>query len=134
MNNWEKSNLELTPAPELTMLDESGMLSVLIKHDYYSSDNDNGRRLLGAFLDNLAQGDNPVAKIFIIDSGVKLLNDDAFSFRLEKLFSLSRNSYICEESISSYGVEYEAHDNVTLCSAYDISMEVISSGRLITLE
>ena len=142
MNNWEKSNLELTPAPEITVIDENGMLSVLIKHDYYSSDTDHGRKILSAFLDSLAECGNTIeiterndhSKIILIDSAVKLLDIDELAYRLEKLFGLSRYSYICEESLAFYEVEYTAHDNVVICSASDISMELMQTGNLITLE
>jgi hypothetical protein len=134
MNNWEKSNLELTPAPEITVIDENGMLSVLIKHDYYSSDTDHGRKILSAFLDSLAECGNTLSKIILIDSAVKLLDIDELAYRLEKLFGLSRYSYICEESLAFYEVEYTAHDNVVICSASDISMELMQTGNLITLE
>lgn len=134
MNNWGKSNLELTPAPEITVIDENGMLSVLIKHDYYSSDTDHGRKILSAFLDSLAECGNTLSKIILIDSAVKLLDIDELAYRLEKLFGLSRYSYICEESLAFYEVEYTAHDNVVICSASDISMELMQTGNLITLE
>ncbi len=134
MNNWEKSNLELTPAPEITLIDENGMLSVLIKHDYYSSDTDQGRKIIGMFLDSLADCGSSIAKIMLIDSSVRLLDDDSFAYRLEKLFGLARYSYICEDSLSFYEVEYSAHDNVIVCSATDIAMELFQAGHLITLE
>ena len=134
MNNWETSNLELTPAPEITVIDENGMLSVLIKHDYYSSDTDHGRKILSTFFDSLAECGNTLSKIILIDSAVKLLDIDELAYRLEKLFGLSRYSYICEESLAFYEVEYTAHDNVVICSASDISMELMQTGNLITLE
>ena len=92
MNNWEKSNLELTPAPEMTMLEEGGTVTVLIKHDYYSSDSDHGRILLGSFLDSLAERGSDLAKVILIDSAVNLLNDVSFAQKIEKLFSLSKCS------------------------------------------
>ena len=134
MNNWEKSNLELTPAPDMTMLDESENLSILIKHDYYSSDNDHGRMLLASFLDTLAESGDSISKIIIIDSAVRLLEDESCSAKLIKLFALSKYSYICDDSLAYFDIDYSSHDNVIVCSASDISMELIQTGRLITLE
>lgn len=134
MNNWEKSNLELTPAPEMTLLDENGTLIVLIKHDYYSSDSDHGRILLGSFLDSLAESGSTISKLFLIDSGVRLLNDISFAQKIEKLFSLSKYSYISEESLAFYGIEYVSHANIIVCPVSDITMEIIDAGQIITIE
>lgn len=134
MNNWEKSNLELTPAPEMAVLDDSGSLSVLIKHDYYSSDNDHGRFLLSSFFDTLADCGDSISKIFIIDSAVRLLDDVSISGKLVKLFALSNYSYICDDSLAYFDVEYSSHDNVIVCSFSDISIELLQAGNLITLE
>ena len=134
MNNWEKSNLELTPAPEMTMVEENGTITVLIKHDYYSSDSDHGRIILSSFLDSLAECGNNISKVILIDSAVRLLNDVSFAMKIEKLFSLAKNSYVCEESLTYFGIEYVSHANIIVCSASDISMEIIEAGHLITIE
>lgn len=134
MNNWEKSNLELTPAPEMTILDESGSLTVLIKHDYYSTDSDHGRILLGSFLDSLAESGSTILKLFLIDSGVRLLNDISFAQKIEKLFSLSKYSYISEESLTYFGIEYVSHANIIVCPFSDIAMEVLDAGQIFTIE
>jgi hypothetical protein len=133
MNNWEKSNLELTPAPEMTLPDESGKLSVLIKHDYYSSDTEDGRLLLGSFLDSLTECGDSLLNVFLVDSAVRLLEDPYFSAKISKLLSLSRYSYVCEESLAAFDVEFDSHDNVTVCPAADISMQIIQSAHLVTL-
>ena len=133
MNNWEKSNLELTPAPEMTLPDENGKLSVLIKHDYYSSDTENGRLLLGSFLDSLTDCGDSLLNVFLVDSAVRLLEDPYFSAKISKLLSLSRYSYICEESLAAFDVEFDSRDNVTVCPSADISMQIIQSAHLITL-
>ena len=133
MNNWEKSNLELTPAPEMTLPDENGELSALIKHDYYSSDTENGRLLLGSFLDSLAECGDSLLNVFLVDSAVRLLEDPYFSAKISKLLSLSRYSYVCEESLAAFDVEFDSRDNVTVCPAADISMQIIQSAHLITL-
>jgi hypothetical protein len=134
MNNWEKSNLELTPAPEMTMLDENGTVTVLIKHDYYSSDTENGRSLLASFLDSLAECGSNISKVILIDSAVRLLNDDLFAPVIEKLFSLSKYSYVCEESLNVYETEYVSHGNIIVCPASDIAIEIFEADHLITLE
>ena len=134
MNNWEKSNLELTPAPEMTMLDENGTVTVLIKHDYYSSDTENGRSLLASFLDSLAECGSNISKVILIDTAVMLLNYDLFAPVIEKLFSLSKYSYVCEESLNVYETEYVSHGNIIVCPASDIEIEIFEADHLITLE
>ena len=133
MNSWEKSSLELTPATEMTLSDDNGRLSVLIKHDYYSSDTESGRILLGSFLDSLAECGDALLNVFLVDSAVRLLYDPYLSAKLSKLLSLSRYSYICEESLAAFDVEYDSHDNVIVCPASDISMQIIQSAHLVTL-
>lgn len=134
MNNWEKSNLELTPAPEMTILDENCALTILIKHDYYSSDSEHGRILLGSFLDSIAESGSTILKLFLLDSGVRLLNDISFAQKIERLFSLSKYSYISEESLAFYGVEYVSHANIIVCPVSDITMEILAAGQMITIE
>lgn len=133
MNNWEKSNLELTPAPDMTLIDESGDLTILIKHDYYSSDTEHGRFLLGSFIDSLSESGEPILKVILVDSAVNLIRDPFFSSRILKLFSLSRYSYVCEDSLEAFDVDYTPGENVIVCPAADISMQILQSAHLITL-
>lgn len=133
MNNWEKSNLELTPAPEMTLIDESGDLTILIKHDYYSSDTEHGRFLLGSFIDSLSESGEPILKVILVDSAVNLISDPFFSSRISKLVSLSRYSYVCEDSLEAFDVEFTPAENVIVCPAADISMQILQSAHLITL-
>ncbi len=134
MNNREKNSLELTPAPEMTFIDEGGDLSVLIKHDYASSDTEQGRLLLGSLVDALTDCGDTLLKVILVDSAVNLLFDPYFSSRIGKLLSISRYSYICEESLAAYDIDYSTHDNILVCSASDISLQIIQAGHLLTLE
>ena len=134
MNNREKNSLELTPAPEMTLIDEGGNLTVLIKHDYYSSDTEQGRLLLGSFIDALADCGDTLLKVILVDSSVTLLFDPYFSSRIEKLFSIARYSYVCEESLSAYDIDYSTHGNILVCSASDIALQIIQAGHLLILE
>ncbi|MCR5340187.1 MAG: hypothetical protein K6E60_02460 [Saccharofermentans sp.] len=134
MSNWGKSNLEIAPAPEMTIIDENGNITLLIKHDYYSSDSDHGRILLAAFLDSLIECGNKLAKVILIDSAVNLLNDVSFAQKIEKLFTLSKSAFVCKESLTYFGVEYVSHGNIIVCPASDISMEIINAGRLIIIQ
>ena len=134
MNNREKNSLELTPAPEMTLIDEGGNLTVLIKHDYYSSDTEQGRLLLGSFIDALADCGDTLLKVILVDSAVTLLFDPYFSSRIEKLFSIARYSYVCEESLSAYDIDYNTHGNILVCSASDIALQIIQAGHLLILE
>ena len=134
MNNWEKSNLDLATAPDITMEEENGNITVLIKHDYYSSDSDHGRIILASFLDSLSECGNNISKVILIDSAVRLLNDVSFAIKIEKLFSLAKNTFICEESITYFDIDYVSHSNIIVCPASDIFMELLDAGSLITIE
>ena len=72
--------------------------------------------------------------MILIDSAVRLLNDDLFAPVIEKLFSLSKYSYVCEESLNVYETEYVSHGNIIVCPASDIAIEIFEADHLITLE
>ena len=134
MSKWEKDNLELSTAPEMTMIDESGYITVLVKHDYYSSDTEQGHILLASVLDSLIDSGNKISKVILIDTAVRLLNDVSFAQKIERLFKLSRSSYVCEESLTYYDIDYISHGNIIICPAADIAIEIIEASHIITIE
>ena len=150
MNNREKSSLDIvstdavvletTPVievePEAIELSHSGSLTVLIKHDYYSSDSAHGRELLGAFLSALLSRKGDIDRIFLTDSGVRLLSENSGLYNeYKELSSDVPVVTVCLESLEEYGLamtdlpaNFETLDSVGFASA------VIAAAGLVVLE
>ena len=81
--------------------EENKALNILIKHDYYSSDNDNGRFLLKQIIRSVLESGTRIGTVIIVDTGVRLLetSDDMIM-----LISNSVVTFICEQSLSFYEV------------------------------
>ena len=125
---------DLNLFPDLILDDSNGNLTILIKHDYYSSDSDHGRELLGAFLDVLVDEFSKVSRIFLIDSGVKLLDPsnplyNAFKTLLDMEFCIAS----CRESLDAYKIEFEKSDRKDILSMHEIALELMSAPYLFTL-
>ena len=71
-NNFN-TELDLLTDVALDVSESANSLTVLIKHDYYSSDNDNGRALLDSFLDGLTLSADRIHMIIMTDSAVRLI-------------------------------------------------------------
>ena len=150
MNNREKSSLDIvstepvvletTPVievePEQLEILHGSSLSVLIKHDYYSSETVHGRELLGAFLTALQARKADIARVFVADSGVRLLaEDNALYNEFKRLYSDIPVVTVCLESLEEYGLaladlpaNFETLDSVGFASA------VIAAAGLVVLE
>ncbi len=130
----EEHETDLNLFPDLILDDSNGNLTILIKHDYYSSDSDHGRELLGAFLDVLVDEFSKVSRIFLIDSGVKLLDPsnplyNAFKTLLDMEFCIAS----CRESLDAYKIEFEKSDRKDILSMHEIALELMSAPYLFTL-
>ncbi|MCR5592294.1 MAG: hypothetical protein K6F79_00915 [Saccharofermentans sp.] len=93
---------ELELMTDYTVDDTKKSLSVLIKHDFYSSDNDNGRSILEKILDGLLLTSDSISRLIITDSAVKLIESSEV---LNSLISTVRISLICKDSMEFYGIE-----------------------------
>ena len=128
----QETNLNLFP--DLILDDSNGNLTIVINHDYYSSDSEHGRELLGAFLDILADEFSKVSRIFLIDKGVKLLDQSNKLYSAFKtLDDLEFSIVCCRESIDEYGIEFTKKNNNELLSMHDIALELMSVPYLFTL-
>lgn len=150
MNNREKSSLDIvstdavvletTPVievePEAIELSHSGSLTILIKHDYYSSDSAHGRELLGAFLSALLSRKADIDRIFLTDSGVRLLGEDNGLFNeYKELSSDVPVVTICLESLEEYGLAMtDLPANCETLDAREFAGAVISSPNLLIIE
>ena len=150
MNNREKSKLDIVSAdsvvietspvievePEKIEIAHGNALTVLIKHDYYSSDSAHGRELLGAFISALQTRKADIARVFVADSGVRLLaEDNALYNEFKRLYSDIPVVTVCLESLEEYGLaladlpsNFETLDSVGFASA------VIGTAGLVVLE
>ncbi|MBO7451769.1 MAG: DsrE family protein [Clostridiales bacterium] len=130
----EESATELNLFPDLILDDSNGNLTVVIKHDYYSADTDHGRELLSAFFDVIADEFSKVSRIFVIDSGVKLLDpDNKLHEAFMTLVNMDFSIIYCRESIDSFGIEFTKSDKNTLLSMHEIALELMSAPYLFTL-
>ena len=150
MNNQEKSKLDIVSGdsvvieqspvievePEKLEIFQGASLAVLIKHDYYSSDSAHGRELLGAFLKALSSKKDIIDRIFVIDSGVKLLT--AGNSLYNEFITLIKEIPVvtaCAESIEEYGADDAGLPaNCEVLGISDIAKTLIDTQGLITLE
>ena len=135
-NNIETiSENELDIFPQLIDADSVNHRTVLIKHDYYSSDTDHGRALLSAFLDVLSDESGDISNIILIDSGTHLLClDDPCHKKLMLILSSSVKLYACRESVETYIANELIPENIELITAQSIALELLDSNNLFILE
>ena len=150
MNNQEKSKLDIVSGdsvvieqspiievePEKLEIFRNSGLAVLIKHDYYSTDSAHGRELLRAFLKALSSKKDIIDRIFIVDSGVKLLADSNSLYN--EFITLIKEIPVvtaCAESIEEYGSDDAGLPaNCEVLGISDIAKALIDTQGLITLE
>ncbi len=130
----EETGTDLNLFPDLILDDSNGNLTIVINHDYYSSDSDHGRALLGAFLDVLADEFSKVSRIFLIDTGVKLLDPSNQLYSSFKVLNDMEFSIVCcRESIDNYNIDFEKKNNTELISMHEIALELMSVPYLFTI-
>ncbi len=122
--------------PELESAD--GIVSegktVIIKHDYYSSDSDHGRDLLHSFIRALSQ--TKISALILIDSGVRLLSsdDEDTVFFLRRACEY-RIVTACSSSISEYGIDLtDDYKDIFLLDNDEIAETILSSRDAVIIE
>jgi len=112
--------------------DESdGDLRILFKHDYYSSDNALGRKLLNSFINNLIVESDRLCLIIVTDSAVKLIESNS---DFMNLLSLSPSTIICNDSLSFYGIDCKFDEKTVLLDSDDIVDTILNSSPNIIVE
>ena len=125
-------NNEVEMMTEFTYDESDGDLRVLFKHNYYSSDNSLGINLLDNFLNNLILEADRICLLIIVDSAVKLLDNNP---KFSRLVELSPSTLICNDSLAFYGIDYEAsNSSVTKLVSEDIIDTILNSDPNVIIE
>lgn len=130
----EMNDTELDLYPDLLLDNSDGSLTVVIHHDYYSSDSDHGRILLRSFMEVLKDEFSKISKIFILDSGVCLLDkDNELNDIFQELCKLDFDIVVCKESIENFKIDTASYLGIRFLSMHEISLELLSAPYLFNL-
>lgn len=148
MNNNQRSDLDFSTA-ELDQFSNSTLLDVmpekidegvatkfvLIKHDYYSTDSDHGRDILSGFLTSLTDSSYSSIVIYLIDKGVKLLDEENPLYdKMLRLLEKSETVIAAEESFDEYNVSYPVTQKISIESIMSVTEDITYLDNLLTLE
>lgn len=148
MNNSPRNNLDysnsqleqfsddalLEVLPEKTDEDNSTKY-VLIKHDYYSTDSEHGREILSGFLTSLINSSYNSIVIYLIDKGVKLLDESAPLYnKMNRLIEKSESVIASEDSIILYNVNLSNESKIVQESLTSITSDIVYLDHLLILE
>ena len=122
--------------PEMEVKSGNDSITVLLKHDYYSSDNENGRHLLETILSELKNSDRTIGMLIITDSATKLLDkDNDLSSALHDLIIYKAESHaICKDSADYYMSDIESGEELNLYSASAIIELILENPPAIIIE
>lgn len=120
--------------PEKTDEDNSTKY-VLIKHDYYSTDSEHGREILSGFLTSLINSSYNSIVIYLIDKGVKLLDESAPLYnKMNRLIEKSESVIAAEDSIILYNVNLSNESKIVQESLTSITSDIVYLDHLLILE
>ena len=142
-NSLDYSGAQLEELSDVSLLEvmqektdeETSSKYVLIKHDFYSSDSEHGRKLLATFLSSLYESSYSHVIVYLIDQGVKLLDEsnslhDSMLCLLEK----SEMTIAAVESMSFYDVTVSGNSKIVEQSARSIAEDISYLPNLLVLE
>ena len=131
-DNSFNTELDLLTDVALDVSESANSLTVLIKHDYYSSDNDNGRALLESFLEGLTLSADRIHLIILTDRAVRLLET---SGKLHSLIPLVNKTFVCADSADCYGISVpDFGDKLSSVSMGEITDLIIETRPDLILE
>lgn len=120
--------------PEKTDEDNSTKY-VLIKHDYYATDSEHGREILSGFLTSLINSSYNSIVIYLIDKGVKLLDEsDPLYNKMNRLIEKSESVIASEDSIILYNVNLSNGSKIVQESLTSITSDIVYLDHLLILE
>lgn len=140
MNNNPKNDLDFSDDTLLEVMpakidEDIATKYILIKHDYYSTDSDHGRELLAGFITNLADSSFDSIVVYLIDKGVKLLDEENPLFdKMLRLIEKSEAVIATEESIEVYNVVFSKTQKISVESFMSVTEDITYLDNLLTLE
>ena len=142
-NSLEYSNSQLEKFSDDALLevlpekndDDNATKYVLIKHDYYSTDSEHGREILSGFFSSLENSSYNSIVIYLIDKGVKLLDDsNPLHVEFTRLVEKTEMLIVCEDSIDSYNISVPDNLVFTKQSLCSMTEEIIYLPDYLILE
>ena len=140
MNNNPRNDLDFSDNTLLEVMpakidEDIATKYILIKHDYYSTDSDHGRELLAGFITNLADSSFDSIVVYLIDKGVKLLDEENPLFdKMLRLIEKSEAVIATEESIEVYNVVFSKTQKISVESFMSVTEDITYLDNLLTLE
>ena len=140
MNNNPRNDLDFSDNTLLEVMpakvdEDIATKYVLIKHDYYSTDSDHGRELLAGFITNLADSSFDSIVVYLIDKGVKLLDEENPLFdKMLRLIEKSETVIATEESIEVYNVVFSKTQKISVESLMSVTEDITYLNNLLMLE
>lgn len=141
MNNNPRNDLDFSDNTLLEVMpakidEDNATKYILIKHDYYSTDSDHGRELLAGFITNLADSSFDSIVVYLIDKGVKLLDEENPLFdKMLRLIEKSEAVIATEESIEVYNVVFSKTQKISVESFMSVTEDITYlDNHLLTLE
>lgn len=140
MNNNPRNDLDFSDNTLLEVMpakidEDIATKYVLIKHDYYSTDSDHGRDILAGFISNLADSSFNSIVVYLIDKGVKLLDEENPLFdKMLRLIEKSETVIATEESIELYNVIFSKTQKISVESLMSVTEDITYLDNLLILE
>ncbi len=131
----ELEDTELDLEPVFLDQNQNNGITVLFKHDYYSTDSIHGRFLIGKFIKSLIANAARIDKLFFIDTSVRLLDSsNELSSSVKELTDLVKASYVCTESLNSHEVSVLNGLKYNQALASDIAAELFAADKVFIIE
>lgn len=140
MNNNPRNDIDFSDNTLLEVMpakidEDIATKYILIKHDYYSTDSDHGRELLAGFITNLADSSFDSIVVYLIDKGVKLLDEENPLFdKMLRLIEKSEAVIATEESIEVYNVVFSKTQKISVETFMSVTEDITYLDNLLTLE
>lgn len=140
MNNNPRNDLDFSDNTLLEVMpakidEDIATKYVLIKHDYYSTDSDHGRNILAGFISNLADSSFNSIVVYLIDKGVKLLDEENPLYdKMLRLIEKSETVIATEESIELYNVVFSKTQKISVESLMSVTEDITYLDNLLILE
>ena len=115
--------------------DDTSSKYVLIKHDYYSSDSDHGRKMLKSIFNALSHSEFKSLIIYLVDKGTLLLdNNNPLFDSFHALISKSEIVIADDESITKYQISCDLDSKISIQAFSSIAEDIVFLQNILTLE